>query len=140
MNTADSRRLASSLERLGYAPADQPEEADVVVLNTCVVRQSAEDKVYGRLGSLKPLKKRRPEMVLGLMGCLVGDVLKDPASLRSRFPWVDVLMPPSEPGPLLELLAGTARDSHAPDRTGSGTKHSAGGKEVDDDHVYRRAS
>jgi len=105
MNTADSRRLASALERLGYAPAGRPEEADVVVLNTCVVRQSAEDKVYGRLGSLKPLKKRRPEMVLGLMGCLVGDVLKDPASLRSRFPWVDVFMPPSEPGPLLELLA-----------------------------------
>jgi len=105
MNTADSRRLASALERLGYAPADQPKEADVIVLNTCVVRQSAEDKVYGRLGSLKPLKERRPEMVLGLMGCLVGDVLKDPSSLRRRFPWVDVLMPPSEPGPLLELLA-----------------------------------
>ncbi len=105
MNIADSRRLASALERLGYAPTDRPEEADVIVLNTCVVRQSAEDKVYGRLGSLKPLKERRPEMVMGLMGCLVGDVLKDPSSLRRRFPWVDVLMPPSEPGPLLELLA-----------------------------------
>jgi len=103
MNEADSRRLASALERLGCTSADRAEEADVVVLNTCVVRQSAEDKAYGRLGSLKPLKKRRPGMVIGLMGCLVG--VKDPAPLRRRFPWVDVFMPPSEPGPLLELLA-----------------------------------
>jgi tRNA-2-methylthio-N6-dimethylallyladenosine synthase len=103
MNTTDSRRLASALERLGGAPVDRAEEADVVVLNTCVVRQSAEDRIYGRLGSLKPLKKRRPETIIGLMGCLVG--VRDPAPLRRRFPWVDVFMPPSEPGPLLELLA-----------------------------------
>jgi len=103
MNAADSRRLASALEQLGCTPADRAEEADVVVLNTCVVRQSAEDKVYGRLGSLKPLKKRKPETVIGLMGCLVG--VKDPAPLRRRFPWVDVFMPPSEPGPLLQVLA-----------------------------------
>ena len=104
MNTADSRRLASALERVGYAPAERAEEADVVVLNTCVVRQSAEDKVYGRLGSLKPLKKRRPGVVVGLMGCLVG--VRDPAPLCRRFPWVDVFMSPSDPGPLLDLLAG----------------------------------
>jgi len=104
MNVADSRRLASALERLGYTLADRAEEADVVVLNTCVVRQSAEERVYGRLGSLKPLKKRKPQMTIGLMGCLVG--LRDPAPLRGRFPWVDVFMPPSEPGPLLDYLAG----------------------------------
>jgi tRNA-2-methylthio-N6-dimethylallyladenosine synthase len=103
MNEADSRRLASALERLGYAPAERAEEADVVVLNTCVVRQSAEDKATGRLGALKSLKERRPEMVLGLMGCMVG--VRDPAPLRKRFPWVDVFMPPSEPSPLLALLA-----------------------------------
>jgi tRNA-2-methylthio-N6-dimethylallyladenosine synthase len=103
MNTADSRRLASALEQIGFTPADRAEEADVVVLNTCVVRQSAEDRVYGRLGSLRPLKERRPDVVIGLMGCLVG--VRDPAPLRRRFPWVDAFMPPSEPGPLLELLA-----------------------------------
>ena len=102
MNEADSRRLASALEWLGYTPADHADEADVVVLNTCVVRQSAEDKVYGRLGSLRPLKARRPEAIIGLMGCLVG--VKDPSPLSHRFPWVDVFMPPSEPGPLLDLL------------------------------------
>ncbi len=102
MNVADSRRLASALERLGHAPAQRAEEADIIVLNTCVVRQSAEDKIYGRLGSLKPIKERRPETVIGLMGCLVG--VLDPAPLRRRFPWVDVFMPPSEPGPLLDYL------------------------------------
>jgi tRNA-2-methylthio-N6-dimethylallyladenosine synthase len=101
MNEADSRRLASALERLGYTPAERVEEADVVVLNTCVVRQSAEDKAVGRLGALKSLKEHRPEVVLGLMGCLVG---RDSAPLRKRFPWVDVFMPPSEPDPLLALL------------------------------------
>ncbi|MFL7792077.1 MAG: MiaB/RimO family radical SAM methylthiotransferase, partial [Anaerolineae bacterium] len=75
---------------------------DVVVLNTCVVRQSAEDKAVGRLGAFKSLKDRRPGMVLGLMGCMVG--VRDPAPLRKRFPWVDVFMPPSEPSPLLALL------------------------------------
>ncbi len=103
MNVADSRRLASALERVGGTPVERPEEADVVVLNTCVVRQSAEDKAYGRLGSLKPLKERRPEVVIGLMGCLVG--VRDPAPLRRRFPWVDAFMPPSEPAPLLRTLA-----------------------------------
>ena len=103
MNAADSRRLASALERLGGTSADRAEEADIVVLNTCVVRQSAEDKVYGRLGSLRPLKERNPDAVIGLMGCLVG--VKDPAPLHRRFPWVDVFMPPSEPGPLLDYLA-----------------------------------
>jgi tRNA-2-methylthio-N6-dimethylallyladenosine synthase len=112
MNEADSRRLASALERLGYAPGERAEEADVVVLNTCVVRQSAEDKAVGRLGALKSLKDRRPEMVLGLMGCMVG---RDAAPLRKRFPWVDVFMPPSEPEPLLALLAerGLVDEAHA---------------------------
>lgn len=103
MNEADSRRLSSALEQLGYASADRAEEADVVVLNTCVVRQSAEDRIYGRLGSLKPLKEQHPETVIGVMGCLVG--MKDAAPLSKRFPWVDVFMPPSQPAPLLHYLA-----------------------------------
>ena len=53
MNASDSRRVAGALEALGYQPAARPEEADVIVLNTCVVRQSAEDKAYGRLTSLR---------------------------------------------------------------------------------------
>jgi tRNA-2-methylthio-N6-dimethylallyladenosine synthase len=103
MNVADSRRLASALERVGCAQSDSIEQADVIVLNTCVVRQSAEDKVYGRLGSLRPVKRQRPDAVICLMGCLVGS--GDGLALRERFPWVDVVAPPSDPGPLLDHLA-----------------------------------
>ncbi len=113
MNVADSRHVATALEELGYAPVDRAEAADVVVLNTCVVRQQAEDKIYGRLGSLKPLKAQRPDAVIALMGCLVG--IRDPEPLRKRFPWVDVFLPPSEPGPLLDLLVdrGAAAEDRA---------------------------
>jgi tRNA-2-methylthio-N6-dimethylallyladenosine synthase len=103
MNDADSQRVASELEKLGYRYVAQAEAADIVVLNTCVVRQQAEDRIYGRLSSLKPLKAHRPETIVGLMGCLVG--VRDPGPLRERFPWVDVFMPPSDPGPLLAHLA-----------------------------------
>lgn len=102
MNVADSLRVASALERLGYHATRQAEEADVVVLNTCVVRQSAEDKAYGRLYSLRPLKEKRPEMVVNLMGCLVG--VKGHEKLKKRFPFVDVFSPPSDPGPLVAHL------------------------------------
>lgn len=103
MNVADSQRVASALEKLGYLPTPRAEDADVVVLNTCVVRQSAEDKAYGRLNSLRPLKQRRPDVVINLMGCLVG--VKGNLRLESSFPHVDVFSPPSDPGPLIEHLA-----------------------------------
>jgi tRNA-2-methylthio-N6-dimethylallyladenosine synthase len=102
MNEADSAQLAASLEALGYRPAARAEDADVIVLNTCVVRQSAEDKAVGRLWSLAPLKERRPDTVIGLMGCLVG--VRPSPQLRVRFPMVDVFLPPSEPEPLVEFL------------------------------------
>ena len=108
MNVADSQRLGSALERLGYSLTDSAEEADVIVLNTCVVRQSAEDKATGRLHSLRPLKQRNPRLVINLMGCLVG--VKGDEKLRARFPFVDVFSPPSDPGPLVAYLTqGEAR-------------------------------
>ncbi len=110
MNQADSQRVASELEKLGYHATRDPESADVIVLNTCVVRQSAEDKAYSRLMSLKPLKQERPELVLSLMGCLVG--VRDPAPLKARFPFVDVFLPPSDPTRLVELLR--SRNGRAP--------------------------
>lgn len=102
MNVADSQRVASALEHLGYTATHRAEEADVIVLNTCVVRQSAEDKAYGRLSSLRPLKKARPDLVINLMGCLVG--VKGNARIVKRFPYVDVFSPPSDPAPLVEYL------------------------------------
>ena len=102
MNVADSMRVSSALEQLGYQPVRVPEEADVIVLNTCVVRQSAENKAYGRLTSIKPLKSNNPDLVINLMGCLVG--VKNNPLLQKRFPYVDVFSPPSDPAPLVSYL------------------------------------
>lgn len=102
MNIADSQRVGSALEHLGYAQTEQPENADIIVLNTCVVRQSAEDKAYGRLSSLRPLKDKNPNLVINLMGCLVG--VRGSEKLQQRFPYVDVFSPPSDPGPLVSFL------------------------------------
>ena len=101
MNVADSQRLAGALEQLGLQAVDEPQDADVVVLNSCVVRQSAEDKVVGTLGLMKPLKADQPDRVLALMGCMVGPRTEE---LKSRFPYVDTFMRPQQYGPLLDLI------------------------------------
>lgn len=103
MNVADSQRVGSSLEHLGYQFTNTIEEADVIVLNTCVVRQSAEDKAIGRLSSLLPLKRQNPNLVINLMGCLVG--VRGADKLREKLPYVDVFSPPSDPGPLVSYLS-----------------------------------
>ncbi len=100
MNIADSRRAAEGLERLGYRWAKRAEDADLVVLNTCVVRQSAEDKVLGRLSSLKPLKKKHPEAIIAVMGCLVDDV----PALKQNFPYVDAFLKPSDVAGLVQFV------------------------------------
>lgn len=102
MNVADSLRVASSLENLGYEASSKAEDADVIVMNTCVVRQSAEDKAYGRLSSLRPILKKKPNVVVNVMGCLVG--VRENNSLREQFPFIKVLSPPSDPGPLVNYL------------------------------------
>ena len=93
MNVADSQLLASELEKLGHHSALQGEEADIMVVNTCVVRQSAEDKGLGRLHLLNKIKQAHPQKVIGVMGCMVG--VRDPLWMRQRLPFVDVFMPPS---------------------------------------------
>ena len=101
MNTADSERLGSALEQLGLAPVQRPGDADVVVLNSCVVRQSAEDKVTGTLNLTQPLRKKRPDSVLALTGCMVGPRTEE---LERRFPHVDLFLRPQQFEPLLELV------------------------------------
>ena len=102
MNVADSNHVAAELEKIGFGPTDRLDEADVVVLNTCVVRQSAEDKAIGKLGSLKPWKRARADRKVALMGCMVG--VKPSQQLLDAYPFVDVFMPPSEPSPLINHL------------------------------------
>lgn len=101
MNKADSERLGSALEQLGLRGVREAKDADVMVLNSCVVRQGAEDKVVGNLWGVNPLKKRNPDRVLALMGCMVGP---QTAELERRFPDVDLFMRPQEFAPLLELV------------------------------------
>ena len=109
MNVADSQRLASELEELGHHAADSPDDADILVINTCVVRQSAEDKAYGRLRELAKVKQAHPDKVIGLMGCLVG--VRDPLRLREKLPQVDVFLPPSDPTPMVEFLRDRALEA-----------------------------
>jgi len=107
MNVADSQRVGSELEKLGYHYSDNYREADVIVLNTCVVRQSAEDKATGFLWGLKPIKEAKPHKTIALMGCMVG--VNGGGKLAQAFPHVDVFMPPSQPAPLVDFLL--ARES-----------------------------
>jgi tRNA-2-methylthio-N6-dimethylallyladenosine synthase len=99
MNFADSRQAAEELVRLGYQEVDRPKDADLILLNTCVVRQSAEDKAVGRLTSLAGLKRRRPEIKLALMGCFVNEI----PALEHRYPWVDAFIKPSDVAAVVEL-------------------------------------
>jgi len=103
MNEADSAKLAAGLQRLGWEEAPRPEEADLVVLNTCVVRQKAEQRGISKLGALRRLKERsngrHPK--IAVMGCMVG-LRTD--GLRERFPFVDVFARPQAFGDVLAAV------------------------------------
>ncbi|MGD9531797.1 tRNA (N6-isopentenyl adenosine(37)-C2)-methylthiotransferase MiaB [Pseudonocardia sp.] len=88
MNVHDSERMAGLLESAGYARAEDAAEADVVVFNTCAVRENADNKLYGNLGHLRPAKNARPGMQIAVGGCLAQ---KDRAEIVRRAPWVDVV-------------------------------------------------
>ena len=93
MNKAESERLGSYFEELGYEASASVNEAELVVLNSCVVRQSAENRVVNKLDNLKALKKARPDMTLAVTGCLVN---ADTAKLEERFPHVDYFFKPGD--------------------------------------------
>jgi tRNA-2-methylthio-N6-dimethylallyladenosine synthase len=93
MNEADSAKVAAMLQEVGYQPTQHEEDADIVVLNSCVVRQAAEDKVAGKLNSLIRLKREKPDVSLVLTGCMV---TKQQEKLREEFPHVDLFFDPSD--------------------------------------------
>ncbi len=93
MNKAESERLGSYLEQLGYQPTPTADEADLVVLNSCVVRQSAENRVINKLNSLKSLKGLRPGVTLAVTGCLVNSEVDQ---LKKNFPYVDYFFKPGD--------------------------------------------
>ena len=101
MNKADSERLGSALDQLGLKSVDNNQDADIVVLNSCVVRQSAEDRVIGNLNIAGAVKKKNPGQVVALMGCMVG---AQTDQLKKKFPYVDLFMRPQEYSPLLDMV------------------------------------
>jgi tRNA-2-methylthio-N6-dimethylallyladenosine synthase len=115
MNVYDSGRMADVLARHGYAPADGPEDADLVVLNTCHIREKAAEKVYSELGRLRRLREARRDrsgrsMLLAVAGCVAqaeGDLLVE------RAPFVDIVVGPQAYHRLPELLARRARQDGA---------------------------
>jgi tRNA-2-methylthio-N6-dimethylallyladenosine synthase len=100
MNVADSRKLAAGLERAGLSAVAAPEEADLVVLNTCSVREHAEDRAIGQLGRLKKLRAQGKDLRIAVMGCMVGARDDD---LRRRFPYVDAFARPQDFAPIMAL-------------------------------------
>jgi len=120
MNEHDSERIAGLLEADGMVPATDINDADVVVLNTCCIRENADNKLYGHLGNLKALKDERPDLQIAVAGCLAQ---KDRDMVRRRAPHVDVvfgthnlyraaeLLGRARTGdPIVEILEETARD------------------------------
>jgi len=101
MNQSDSERLGSALDQMGFYEVSSAEDAQIIVLNSCVVRQNAEDRVSGVLSSMKPLREGNPSRILALMGCMVGP---NSQQLKNRFPYVDTFMRPQDYTPLFNLL------------------------------------
>ncbi|MGW0035796.1 tRNA (N6-isopentenyl adenosine(37)-C2)-methylthiotransferase MiaB [Gordonia sp. NPDC003376] len=101
MNVHDSERIAGLLEDAGYVRADADDDADLVVFNTCAIRENADNKLYGNLSHLAPVKQRRPGMQIAVGGCLAQ---KDKDVVLRRAPWVDVVFGTHNIGSLPALL------------------------------------
>ncbi|MBI3688344.1 MAG: tRNA (N6-isopentenyl adenosine(37)-C2)-methylthiotransferase MiaB [Actinobacteria bacterium] len=110
MNVHDSERLAGLLEDAGYARAPDGEAPDVVVFNTCAVRENADNRLYGNLGHLLPVKKARAGMQIAVGGCLAQ---KDRAEIVARAPWVDVVFGTHNIGALPALLDRARHNAEA---------------------------
>ena len=102
MNIADSQKLENVFDNMGLGKSDSVQDANVVVLNSCVVRKSAESKVESMLGTLKSVKTLFPEKIFVLMGCMVGPKTDD---LKKRFPYVDVFAQPQKIEPIVDFIS-----------------------------------
>src|SRR5690625_3816646 len=122
MNEHDSERIAGQLEADGMTATETVDDADVIVLNTCCIRENADNRLYGTLGHLKSLKDRRPDLEIVVSGCLAQ---KDRETIRERAPYVDLvfgthnvhraadlLQRSRTEGPLTEILDETVAEDH----------------------------
>jgi len=119
MNVYDSARMADVLAPLGYAPSDTPDGADMVILNTCHIRERAEEKVFSELGRLRPLKtaKTDGDMIIAVAGCVAQ---AEGAEIMRRAPYVDIVLGPQTYHRLPEMVARAARSATGPDGKGRG--------------------
>ena len=102
-NVRDEETMRGMLEGAGYQLTDKPEEADVIIVNTCAVRENAEDKVYGEIGNLKRLRRINKKLVLGICGCMVEqpEILE---ILKTKFPEINLYFGTHEIDQLLDLI------------------------------------
>ena len=107
MNIADSELVSGVLRAAGYSSAESPENADVILLNTCAIRDHAEERVLGRLSALSQLKNRRPEVRLGLLGCMAQH---NRARLIEQAPYLDLVAGPDTYRRLPELIRAARFD------------------------------
>lgn len=107
MNVADSQTVSAIMRRAGYGSAERPEDADVILLNTCAIREHAEERVLGRLGALARLKRARPEIKLGLLGCMAQH---NRAAISEKAAYLDLIAGPDSYRRLPELLSRAGLD------------------------------
>lgn len=110
MNAHDSERLAGVLEQSGYLPVETDGEPDLIVFNTCAVRENADNKLYGNLSHLAPTKKKRPDMQIAVGGCLAQ---KDRSTIVQKAPYVDVVFGTHNLGSLPALLERARHNNEA---------------------------
>src|ERR1700722_17975763 len=101
MNVLDSELVVGSLRHQGYELIHDIDQADVILFNTCSVREHAEDKIYSALGRLRGHKRQYPDKIIGVLGCMAQ---KDQELVRRRAPFVDIVCGPGQLGRLPELI------------------------------------
>jgi tRNA-2-methylthio-N6-dimethylallyladenosine synthase len=111
MNEYDSERVAGLLEQHEYRLTETPEDADLILLNTCAIREKAEEKVFSRLGALKAVKRARPEVRIGVMGCMAQ---LQAGRIQERAPHVDLIFGSAAIARVPELVARARRPAAAP--------------------------
>ena len=107
MNISDAERMEGQLRTIGYERTDAMDEADLILLNTCCVRETAEDKVYGKIGEIKHLKSQNPELILGITGCMAQ---KESDKLIKRAPHIDFVLGTNKVHELTQVVQEIQRE------------------------------
>ena len=107
MNVADSERMAGLLRQIGYTLTDDADDADLILINTCCVRATAEDKVFGQIGRFKALKRLKPSLILGVAGCMAQ---KEGANLIKRAPHVDFVLGTGQSSEVARVVQSLERE------------------------------